>query len=74
MTTRKYTLYESDNQGYFNEHTQNLTLEEAKEMLQRHKNCFPNTDWMIQGEQKQESESRYYNDKAIDGWEDIYQH
>ena len=71
---RKYTLYESDNQGYFIEHTEGLTLEDAKEMLQRHMNCFPNTNWMIQGEQEKDEEQKYYNEKAIDGWEDIYKY
>jgi hypothetical protein len=73
----KYKLLEMDEMGYFNIHTSNIYLEDTQEMLKRHQNLFPNKIWLIE-EENEEDESeeakqeRHYNERAVDGWEDLF--
>ena len=55
-------------------HTKGLTKAEAEEMLKRHAECFPNLQYWLEAEDEdeEEKESRHYNERAVDGWEDIY--
>ena len=72
----RYKLLEGDEMGYFNIHTSNIYLEDAQEMLERHQKCFPNKIWLIGEEDEEEYEEakreRHYNDRAVDGWEDLF--
>jgi hypothetical protein len=66
-----YKLLESDG-GHFNTHTDMLSLDEAILMRDRHRDYFPNSEWQIEQYEHEEKEERHYNEKACDGWEDIY--
>ena len=72
----RYKLLEGDEMGYFNIRTSGLYLEDAQEMLERHQKCFPNKIWLIEKEDEEEYEEakreRHYNDRAVDGWEDLF--
>lgn len=72
----RYKLLEGDEMGYFITHTSGLYLEDAQEMLERHQKCFPNKIWVIEEEDEEEYEEakreRHYNDRAVDGWEDLF--
>jgi hypothetical protein len=73
----KYKLLEMDEMGYFNLHTASLSLDEAKANLKRHKNFFPDSTWIIEEENEEDEseeykEERHYNEKAVDGWEDLF--
>jgi len=69
----KYKLLEMDEMGYFNLHTASLSLDEAKANLKRHQNFFPDSIWTIE-EEKEETyrKERQYNNKSVDGWEDLF--
>jgi hypothetical protein len=67
-----FKLLESDGEGYFNTHTEWLTKEEAIVMLNEYAKDFPNSEWMIEQHDDELQEERHYNEKACDGWEDIY--
>jgi hypothetical protein len=70
---KQYKLLEGDGMGYFNLHTGNMSLDEAKEMLTRHQNFFPETDWIIEEDEEEEKrKKRSYNNRAVDGWEDLF--
>lgn len=68
-----YKLMES-NGGYSLIHTKGLTKAEADEMRDGHAKLFPELDYWVQphDDGDKEDEPRHYNDKAVDGWEDIY--
>ena len=73
----RYKLLEGDEMGYFNIHTSNIYLEDTQEMIERHQKCFPNKIWLIVEENDEEEyeeakEERHYNDRAVDGWEDLF--
>ena len=73
----KYKLLEMDEMGYFNIHTSNIYLEDTQEMLKRHQNSFPNKIWIIEEENEEDEneeykEERHYNERAVDGWEDLF--
>jgi hypothetical protein len=54
-------------------HTRGLTEQEASEMLKRHTECFPELDYWVEADDNEEQdEPRHYNERAVDGWEDIY--
>lgn len=51
-----------------------LTIDEAKDFIKRMEGYFPNNYYTMEAYIPKEKPSRrYYNEKAIDGWEDIYQ-
>ena len=61
--------------GYSEIHTKGITKQEAEEMLERHQDRFPDSQWWIEPhseEDDREDETRHYNENACDGWEDIY--
>ena len=71
-----YKLMET-NGGYSLIHTKGLTKQEADEMRDHHADLFPEGDWWVQPHDEdddKEDEPRHYNEKAVDGWEDIYSH
>ena len=70
----KHKLMESDGQGYFNVHTDGLDKNDANEMLKRYSSTFPQYDYYIEEYNDKPKRQRYYNNKAVDGWEDIYRH
>jgi hypothetical protein len=72
MAKAKFKVLESDNQGYFNIHTQDLTKAEATELRDRLKGYFPHYDYIIEEYTPQPKKYGRYNDKAVDGWEDIH--
>ena len=56
-------------------HTKWLTLKEANELQDQLKELFPESNFWIEfhlDEKPQENEEGYYNENAVDGWEDIY--
>ena len=67
-----YKLLESDGMGYFNTHTEWLTIEEAESMRDEHAKDFPESDWIIEQQDDEPPNERHYNEDACDGWEDIY--
>lgn len=70
---KQYKLLEGDEMGYFNLHTGNMSLDEAKEMLTRHQNFFPEIVWLIEPhDEEEEKEEKNYNENAVDGWEDLF--
>ena len=70
---KKFRLMEACNE-YAVCHTKGLTKAEANEMLKRHAECFPNLHYWVEAhdEEDEEKESRHYNERAVDGYEDIY--
>jgi hypothetical protein len=71
---KMYKLMESS-EGYFVIHTKGLTKAEADEMRERHAGLFPESTWLVKPHNEDddmEQQSRHYNDRAVDGWEDIY--
>jgi len=71
---RLFKLMEA-NGGYSVCHTKGLTEQEAYEMMERHKDCFPDLDYWVaphDEDDDREDEPKHYNENACDGWEDIY--
>lgn len=70
---RLFTLMEASSE-YAMCHTKGLTAQEASEMLKRHAECFPELDYWVEAddEDEKQDEPRHYNERAVDGWEDIY--
>ena len=70
---RLFKLMEA-NGGYSVCHTKGLTKEEADEMRERHAKCFPDLEYWVQPqyEDEEQDEPKHYNERAVDGWEDIY--
>lgn len=62
--------------GYPSVHTEDLNEKEANEMLQRHRNFFPESYWWIEPYEESEKAEHYYNRDvprgAVDGWEDLF--
>jgi len=68
----KFKVLESDNQGYFNLHTDDLTKAEASELRDRLAGYFPQYNYIVEEYTPQPKSNRRYNNKAVDGWEDLY--
>ena len=58
----------------YEEHTTDLTLNEATEILAHLKECFPDEEYSIhlQAEPTKEKEYRFASRGQADGWEDLY--
>lgn len=58
----------------YEEHTTDLTLEEANEVLANLEECFPYEQYSIhpQVEPTKEKEYRFVSRGQADGWEDLY--
>ena len=55
------------------DHTTQLTFEEAIELMNDLEEMFPNEQYSIYPDEYVEpKEVRYYNNNAVDGWEDLY--
>ena len=55
------------------EHTTQLSLEEANELLSSLEEMFPDEQYSIWPDEYVEpKEARYYNSNVVDGWEDMY--
>jgi hypothetical protein len=67
-------LYKVMNEtNYPEEHTTQLSLEEANELLSSLEEMFPDEQYSIWPDEYVEpKEARYYNNNAVDGWEDMY--
>lgn len=63
-----------NSEGFGQEHTTNLSLEEAQELYNRLQDYFPDIQYWIEQDYNDDirQEAKYYNNKAIDGWEDLY--
>tara|TARA_R110002126_G_scaffold208132_1_gene355060 strand:+ start:140 stop:370 length:231 start_codon:yes stop_codon:yes gene_type:complete len=71
---KMYKLMES-NGGYSLIHTKGLTKAEADEMRDHHADLFPDNDWWVTPHDEDDDrveEPKHYNERAVDGWEDIY--
>tara|TARA_R110000868_G_scaffold357497_1_gene618998 strand:+ start:9536 stop:9760 length:225 start_codon:yes stop_codon:yes gene_type:complete len=67
-------LYKVINETEYGEdHTTQLTLEEARELMNNLEDMFPNEQYSIHiDEYVEPNEVRYYNNNAVDGWEDMF--
>ena len=57
---------------YVEDHTTQLTFEQASELIKDLENCFPNEQYAIHPDEYVESKRRNYNENAVDGWEDMF--
>jgi hypothetical protein len=67
-------LYKVMNEtNYPEEHTTQLNQSEAVELVAKLEERFPDEQYSIWPDEYVEpNEARYYNDNAVDGWEDMY--
>lgn len=67
-------LYKVMNETNFpEEHTTQLSHSEAVELVENLLEMFPDEQYSIwPDEYKEPKEVRYYNNNAVDGWEDLY--
>ena len=67
-------LYKVMNEtNYPEEHTTQLNHTEAVELIAELEEMLPNEQYSIWPDEYVEpKEARYYNDNAVDGWEDMY--
>ena len=67
-------LYKVMNEtNYPDEHTTQLTHSEAVELISELEEMFPDEQYSIWPDEYVEpKEARYYNNNAVDGWEDMY--
>jgi hypothetical protein len=54
------------------EHTTQLSLEQANELLKDLEDTFPNEQYSIWIDKYEPKKERRYNNNAIDGWEDMF--
>ena len=67
-------LYKVMNEtNYPEEHTTQLSYSEAFELINELEKMFPNEQYSIwSDEYKEPKETKYYNNNAVDGWEDLF--
>ena len=67
-------LYKVMNEtNYPEEHTTQLSFDEANELLNDLEEMFPNEQYSIWPDKYvEQKEVRYYNKNAVDGWEDMF--
>ena len=68
-----YTLFNTTNG--LNEHTENLTLDEANKLENELLECFPDEQFEIHPQTESKKEKREFRNipsGAADGWEDLY--
>ena len=67
-------LYKVVNETHYGEdHTTQLTFKEASELMSNLEEMFPNEQYSIQPDEYLEpKEVKYYNNNAVDGWEDMF--
>tara|TARA_R110000803_G_C11777511_1_gene296143 strand:- start:162 stop:386 length:225 start_codon:yes stop_codon:yes gene_type:complete len=67
-------LYKVVNEtNYVEDHTTQLTFEEASELIKDLENFFPDEQYAIHPDEYVEpKENRNYNEAAVDGWEDMF--
>ena len=68
-------LYKVMNEtNYPEEHTTQLSLEDANELLTSLEEMFPDEQYSVWPDEYKEPEEvrYYYNNNAVDGWEDMY--
>lgn len=58
--------------GYCEVHTADLTKEDAEDLLKRLKGYFPDYQYYVEQVERVEKVERHYNERAVDGWEDLY--
>jgi hypothetical protein len=61
--------------GYCEIHTADLSEDEAEKLSDELKEMFPDYNYyvdLVMDADKVEKVERYYNENAVDGWEDIY--
>tara|TARA_B110000908_G_C10179198_1_gene414793 strand:+ start:934 stop:1155 length:222 start_codon:yes stop_codon:yes gene_type:complete len=58
----------------YEEHTTDLTFNEANETLAELEECFPNEQYAVhpQGEPTKEKEYKFFSREQADGWEDLH--
>ena len=54
------------------EHTTQLSLEQANELLKDLEETFPNEQYSIWIDEYKPKKEKHYNNNAIDGWEDMF--
>ena len=58
--------------GYSEIHTEDLTQEDAEKLSDELSEMFPDYQYYVSRVEYVEKIERYYNNNAVDGWEDIY--
>lgn len=62
-----------DEDGYAIAHQRNMSYEVAKKEKSRLENLYPNvTYYLNMSVVEEEEEERHYNERAVDGWEDMF--
>jgi hypothetical protein len=72
-----YMVMESNGYAYESvRHTQWLSLEEANKLAKDLSETFEDLDFWVEShldeKPEPEQEERYYNENAVDGWEDMF--
>jgi REP element-mobilizing transposase RayT len=58
---------------YAEEHTTQLTLDEAEELVKDLEEMFPDEQYEIHSDEYVKTkELKHYNNNAVDGWEDMF--
>ena len=71
MTCYKLMGIDDDNNQF--EELNELTEQEADERLVHYQRLFPEVDYFILEYEYKEPETEcYYNERAVDGWEDLF--
>ena len=58
--------------GYHEVHTEDLSEQEADDLVKRLRDYFPDNEYYAEQVEYVEKVERYYNENAVDGWEDMY--
>lgn len=57
--------------GYWEDHTTDLDKDEAEALAKDLTETFPEERYWVQ-EDDEPKDERHYNEKAVDGWEDLF--
>lgn len=53
-------------------HTDDLEVDQAEELAESLRGAFPDLLFYVEPYDQAVEEERYYNEDAVDGWEDMY--
>lgn len=70
-TETRFRVMESD-KGYSTIHTDDLEVDQAVELAESLRGTFPDLVFYVEPYDQAVEEERYYNEDAVDGWEDMY--
>lgn len=70
-TEKRFRVMESSG-AYSVVHTDDLEVEDAEELAEDLHNTFEDLVFYVEPYDHEIEEERYYNNHAVDGWEDMY--